>query len=83
MFFFRSHRILQPKGIDLINIITSEDKTTFNNVLNSFLGIASIQIALTDVLRAMGLVPDKIIGMTSFYVAKQYKISNTQEIGSS
>ncbi|KAH0814014.1 hypothetical protein GEV33_008777 [Tenebrio molitor] len=58
----RCHEILLPKGIDLLDIITSKDKTTFDNILHSFVGIAAIQIALTDVLKSVGIVPDGIIG---------------------
>ncbi|XP_049878858.1 fatty acid synthase-like [Pectinophora gossypiella] len=58
----RCHKVLQPKGIDIVNVITSTDKTTFDNILNSFVGIAAVQIGLTDVLKAIGLVPDNIIG---------------------
>ncbi|XP_049868872.1 fatty acid synthase-like [Pectinophora gossypiella] len=58
----RLHKVLEPKGLDLIYIITSTDKKIFDNILHSFVGIAAIQIGLTDILREMGLVPDKIIG---------------------
>ncbi|CAG4933491.1 unnamed protein product [Colias eurytheme] len=58
----RCHEVLKPKGVDLINIITSSDKTIFQNILHSFVGIAAVQIGLTDVLTALGIVPDKIIG---------------------
>ncbi|XP_026333120.1 fatty acid synthase-like [Hyposmocoma kahamanoa] len=58
----RCNKVLEPKGVDIIRIITSEDKTIFDNILNSFLGIAAIQIGLTDILTALGLVPDNIIG---------------------
>lgn len=53
---------MEPEGIDIIKIITSPDKTTFDNILNSFVGIAAIQIGLTDVLHELGLIPDNIIG---------------------
>ncbi|XP_026333122.1 fatty acid synthase-like [Hyposmocoma kahamanoa] len=53
---------LEPKGIDIVHIITSPDKTIFDNILNSFVGIAAIQIGLTDVLKSIGLEPDKVIG---------------------
>ncbi|CAG9791688.1 unnamed protein product [Diatraea saccharalis] len=58
----RCQRALEPKGIDLVHIITSTDKKIFDNILHSFVGIAAVQIGLTDVLRELGLVPDKIIG---------------------
>lgn len=38
--------ILKPKGVDLINILTNEDPTLFDNILNSFVGIAAIQVYL-------------------------------------
>ncbi|CAH0402597.1 unnamed protein product [Chilo suppressalis] len=58
----RCQRALEPKGIDLVHIITSTDKNIFDNILHSFVGIAAVQIGLTDILRELGLVPDKIIG---------------------
>ncbi|KAM7359337.1 fatty acid synthase 3 [Cochliomyia hominivorax] len=56
------HAVLQTKGIDLINILTSSDPTVFDNILHSFVGIAAIQIGLVDVLRSLNLEPDYIIG---------------------
>jgi fatty acid synthase len=58
----KCHDILSPHGIDLKHIITSPDKSLFSNVLNSYVGIVSIEIALTDVLNSLGIVPDYIIG---------------------
>ncbi|KAJ8711407.1 hypothetical protein PYW07_008649 [Mythimna separata] len=58
----RCRKSLEPKGIDIVHIITSPDKTIFDNILHSFVGIAAIQIGLTDVLKELGLVPDGIIG---------------------
>lgn len=63
--FCRCQQVLQPKGIDIVYIITSNEKTIFDNILHSFVGIAAVQIGLTDVLREIGLVPDKIIGKYS------------------
>lgn len=58
----KCHDVLKPKGLDLLQIITSEDKTTFDNVMNSYVGIAAIEMALTDVLKSLGLKPDFMIG---------------------
>ncbi|CAG5024465.1 unnamed protein product [Parnassius apollo] len=58
----RCRQVLEPKGVDIVHIITSPDKSTFDHILNSFVGIAAIQIGLTDILWELGLVPDKIIG---------------------
>lgn len=56
------HDILMPKGVNLKHIIMSNDKSLFNNVLNSYVGIIAIEIALTNLLKALGLTPDFIIG---------------------
>ncbi|XP_022124139.2 fatty acid synthase [Pieris rapae] len=58
----KCRRVLEPKGVDIVSIITSPDKTTFDNILHSFVGIAAVQIGLTDVLSSIGIFPDKIIG---------------------
>lgn len=36
--------ILKPHGVDIVDIITNKDKKTFDNILNSFVGIAAIQV---------------------------------------
>uniref|UniRef100_A0A2A4JVR3 Ketosynthase family 3 (KS3) domain-containing protein n=1 Tax=Heliothis virescens TaxID=7102 RepID=A0A2A4JVR3_HELVI len=58
----KCQKVLEPFGIDLVNIITDPDKTIFDNILNSMVGITAIQIGLTDILRAMGIAPDVIVG---------------------
>ncbi|KAL7024910.1 hypothetical protein ACKWTF_013247 [Chironomus riparius] len=58
----RCHDILAKKGVDLIKIITSDDPTIFDNILHSFVGISAVQLALTNVLKTVGLEPDYIIG---------------------
>lgn len=44
----KCHQLLEPKGVDLIRIITDTEPTTFDNILNSFVGIAAIQVTLRD-----------------------------------
>lgn len=56
------HRILQPFGIDLITIVTSPDKSTFDNIVNAFVGISAVQIALVDLLRVLEIPMDYCIG---------------------
>lgn len=58
----RSHKILEQKGLDLIDIITRDDPKIFDNILHSFVGIAAIQVALVDFLNALGIVPNGMIG---------------------
>lgn len=53
---------LQPHGLNVIDIITSKDPHTYDNILHSFVGIAAIQIAIVDVLKALNIEPDYIIG---------------------
>lgn len=40
----KSHTILASKGIDLLNIITQDDPSVFDNVTNIFVGICAIQV---------------------------------------
>ncbi|XP_065209086.1 fatty acid synthase-like [Planococcus citri] len=58
----KCHKILRTKGLDLIKIITEDDPKIFDYILNAFVGIAAIQIALFDTLKAIGIEPDGIIG---------------------
>ncbi|PSN47305.1 Fatty acid synthase [Blattella germanica] len=58
----RCHEILAEEGVDLKYIITTEDPTVFDNILNCFVGIASIQIALVDLLKTIGIAPDGMVG---------------------
>lgn len=58
----KCHKVLYNKGVNLKEIITSKDSGMFDNILHSFVGIAAIQVGLTDVLKAIGLEPDYIIG---------------------
>ncbi|CAB3262541.1 unnamed protein product [Arctia plantaginis] len=58
----RCRKVLETKGLDIVHIITSHDENIFNNILHSFVGIAAIQIGLTDILHKLGLKPDGIIG---------------------
>ncbi|XP_043468900.1 fatty acid synthase-like [Leptopilina heterotoma] len=55
-------RVLKPRGIDIKHIITAKDPKMFDNIVNSFVGIAAIQIGLVDVLDSVGLKPDFLIG---------------------
>lgn len=39
------HNVLAPKGVDLKHIITQDDSTIFDNILNCFVGIAAVQVS--------------------------------------
>jgi len=58
----RCYNVLLDRGINLKEIITSDDPSTFDNILHAFIGISAIQMGLTDILKALGLEPDFIIG---------------------
>ncbi len=58
----KCHNVLVSKGLNLIDIITSDDPSIFDNILNTFVGIVTIQIGIVDVLRKLGVEPDYIIG---------------------
>lgn len=53
---------LKPHGINLEDLILYSDEKAFDNVLNSFISIAAMQVALTDILKTLGIEPDIIIG---------------------
>lgn len=40
----KCHRLLEPKGVNLIDIITNQDPKIFDDTLNSFIGIGVIQV---------------------------------------
>lgn len=58
----RSAAALRPHNIDLINLITEAPATAFDDVINSFVSIAAVQVALVDVLRTLEIRPDGIVG---------------------
>lgn len=58
----RSHDILKPFGVDLIRVLTDSDQSVIANILNAFVGIAAIQIALVDILKALNIQADYLIG---------------------
>lgn len=42
----RAAAILKTEGLDLMSVLNSKDETTFDNVLNSFVSITSMQVIL-------------------------------------
>ncbi|CAH1402775.1 unnamed protein product [Nezara viridula] len=56
------HNELKHLGIDVIEIVTSTDQSMFDNVLNAFVGITTMQVALIDLIKELGLEPDGIVG---------------------
>jgi fatty acid synthase, animal type len=59
----KCHDVLLKHGcINLKHILTSNSPDTFTTCINIFIGITSIQIALTDLLRKIGVKPNFYIG---------------------
>lgn len=40
----KCHQILLPKGINLLDIITTDDPKIFDSILHAFVGIAAVQV---------------------------------------
>ncbi|XP_055376639.1 fatty acid synthase [Condylostylus longicornis] len=59
---YRLAEVLRPMNVELIDILTKHDDKAFDIVLNSFVSIAAMQIALTDLLTSLNICPDGIIG---------------------
>jgi len=38
------HQVLGPHGVDMIDVITSDNPKVFDNILNCFVGIAACQV---------------------------------------
>ncbi|XP_013390789.1 fatty acid synthase isoform X1 [Lingula anatina] len=58
----RSHHCLKKMNISLYDLLVNGTEDTFKNTVNSFVGIAAIQVALVDTLRSLGVKPDGIVG---------------------
>lgn len=56
------HKLLQPLGVDLYKVLTSTDERVFDHIINSFVGIAAIQIGLVNLLRLLNIPMDFCIG---------------------
>uniref|UniRef100_A0A224X4N0 Fatty acid synthase n=1 Tax=Panstrongylus lignarius TaxID=156445 RepID=A0A224X4N0_9HEMI len=54
--------VLKNEGVDLLDLIYHGDESVFDNILHCFVSIAAIQVALVDLLTALGISPDGIVG---------------------
>jgi fatty acid synthase len=52
----KCQRALKPYGVDVINIITSDDPKVFSNILNCFVGIAACQVCFSK--QVINVTPD-------------------------
>ena len=58
----RCAEALRPHSVYLEDLITNGTEATFDNVQNSFVSIAAIQVGLVDLLKTLGIEPDGIVG---------------------
>uniref|UniRef100_A0A8C3PVK3 Fatty acid synthase n=1 Tax=Chrysolophus pictus TaxID=9089 RepID=A0A8C3PVK3_CHRPC len=58
----RSDEALKSTGLKVSDLLLRADENTFDDTVHAFVGLAAIQIAQIDVLRAAGLQPDGILG---------------------
>ncbi|KAE9527019.1 hypothetical protein AGLY_013667 [Aphis glycines] len=78
----RAATVLQAEGIDLLSILNSKDEKTFDNILNSAVSITSMQVALIDLLKSIGIEPNGFVGhsvgeLTCAYADGTFTIEQT------
>lgn len=60
--FDRCATSLKAYDFDLYHVVTSEDPSIFHDIMNCYVGINAIQIALTELLRRLCIEPTGYIG---------------------
>ncbi|XP_048467070.1 fatty acid synthase-like [Rhincodon typus] len=58
----RSDKALETTGLKVSELLVSAEDTTFDDTVHAFVALAAIQIAQIDMLKALGLQPDGIVG---------------------
>ncbi|NXU74165.1 FAS synthase, partial [Oreotrochilus melanogaster] len=58
----RSDQALKNTGLKVSELLLQADDNTFDETVHAFVGLAAIQIAQIDMLKAAGLQPDGILG---------------------
>ena len=66
------HQILEPFGINLKNLLLSDDKDSMSSMTNKFCATTAIEIALMDVMISLNIIPDGIIGHSFGEIAAAY-----------
>ncbi|KAM4844089.1 fatty acid synthase [Thomomys bottae] len=67
----RSDQALRPLGLKVSDLLSSQENA-FEDIVQAFVSLTAIQIALVDLLTAVGLKPDGIIGHSLGEVACGY-----------
>uniref|UniRef100_A0A8D2NBI8 Fatty acid synthase n=1 Tax=Zonotrichia albicollis TaxID=44394 RepID=A0A8D2NBI8_ZONAL len=58
----RSDQALKNTGLKVSELLLQANESTFDDTVHAFVGLAAIQIAQIDMLKAAGLHPDGIVG---------------------
>ncbi|NXI49651.1 FAS synthase, partial [Chloroceryle aenea] len=58
----RSDEALKSTGLKVSDLLLQADENTYDDIVHAFVGLAAIQIAQVDMLKAAGLEPDGILG---------------------
>ena len=66
------HQILLTHGINLKNILNSEEKDILSSMSNTFLAVTSMQISMIEIFKALNITPDGIIGHSFGEIAAAY-----------
>ena len=66
------HRILSKFEIDLKHLLLSEEKSAISTMTAKFCAITAVEIALFEVLNALDIIPDGIIGHSFGEIACAY-----------
>lgn len=74
--FDRCATALEPFFINLHDVVTREDDVLLNDINLALVAISSIQIGLTDVFRAFGIVADVFVGHSQGEIGKHFKVTN-------
>ena len=66
------HQILDPFGIDLKHLLLSDDKNSMSTMTNKFCATTALEIAMFEVIKALNITPDGIIGHSFGEIACAY-----------
>ncbi|CAG2102742.1 unnamed protein product [Medioppia subpectinata] len=66
------HQILHEFGVDLKHMLLSENKTSMTSITSKFCSTTAIEIALFEVMKALDITPDGIIGHSFGEIACAY-----------
>ena len=68
----QSHQILSEFGLDLKYLLLSEDKNAISTMTSKFCATTTVEIALFEMLKALDIIPDGIIGHSFGEIACAY-----------